>query len=138
MVHSLAWNRRKHYGNPPAWQRPHDAAYPRRTPASDRLPSVFGQALWPQPQDRGQVACAHLCSRRAHGSSGQSKPASFSRARTPGNCITQARASVAGRSHGAAPGDGTQAQPQRLTSLPAATRHQPTARNAGAAKARKV
>lgn len=27
MVHSLAWNRRKHYGNPPAWQRPHNAAY---------------------------------------------------------------------------------------------------------------
>ena len=53
-MHSSAWNRRKHYGNPPAWQRPHDAAYPRRAPASDRLPSVLGPALRHQPQDRGQ------------------------------------------------------------------------------------
>jgi YD repeat-containing protein len=32
MVHSSALNRRKHYDNPPAWQRPHNAAYPRRAP----------------------------------------------------------------------------------------------------------
>jgi len=30
MMHSSAWNRRKHYGNQPAWQRPHDSAYPRK------------------------------------------------------------------------------------------------------------
>ena len=62
MVHSSAWNRRKHYGNPPAWQRPHNAAYPRRAPASDRLPSVLGPALRHQPQDCGQVARAPRCS----------------------------------------------------------------------------
>lgn len=46
-----------------AWQRPHSDAYPSRGPASDRFQAVLGQALRHQPQDRGQVAYAHLDAR---------------------------------------------------------------------------